>query len=604
MAEMTIAPTERIPTTEEQLIRHIQALEPEIGPTGVGDIMTKVAAIFSILPGARLSLINDKFDLIGVSSSQLDPFFPHGFPAGSKCYSAYNRFERPCRWCTAVRTLNAGLPTTTTNVVTPEHINTDREQSNLVHSDIMAIPCGIRRDTGAVSHCIEIVTIETEREKSKFNQRNRLNRFMQIMFERLQHPIPEYHLQCLLLFGCLYGAGERITKAHLYVLSSSGNELGSIEAVLSIEKTPNTDDIWQEILAKEKNLKIATLIDRLGIELTENSTAIANLGMGEEEQILLQRSQVCRYDTCQKAAVLVEGIASHQLSSFILVIDKTGLVVEDFVNFDEMAYLDRYATFCHHTLINRRWFSERTRLATAYNRLADLSQSPLRDAYVAGIIISNTHTAASQWRSNMLLALETLLNKIPPSERSTPAMKELITTFISTKEVISSYFFRMDKWRAMTNLRVKPVSVKSVIESVLDQYKIRLGENNVKLDITGITDVRILADKQYLQEVLADLLQNAYDACYSTANPKIQLTVTASDDMARICIEDNGKGFDKTEKELIWTPGYTTKVHGTGQGLPFVKYAVEVAFHGKTQCYSDPGNRTGFVLYIPLFQEN
>ena len=63
-------------------------------------------------------------------------------------------------------------------------------------------------------------------------------------------------------------------------------------------------------------------------------------------------------------------------------------------------------------------------------------------------------------------------------------------------------------------------------------------------------------------------------------------------------IADDGPGISKTKLAEIFQPYYTTKVKGTGLGLPIVKHNVEM-YGGTIQVESELGKGTRFILQLP-----
>ena len=68
---------------------------------------------------------------------------------------------------------------------------------------------------------------------------------------------------------------------------------------------------------------------------------------------------------------------------------------------------------------------------------------------------------------------------------------------------------------------------------------------------------------------------------------------------ARIMIADHGKGMDKTTRDRIFEPFFSTKKRGTGLGLAIVKQIVEL-HDGKINVESEPGEGSKFIIDLPL----
>jgi PAS domain S-box-containing protein len=91
---------------------------------------------------------------------------------------------------------------------------------------------------------------------------------------------------------------------------------------------------------------------------------------------------------------------------------------------------------------------------------------------------------------------------------------------------------------------------------------------DIKLDPMADT---LYADPRALQQVLVNLIANAFDALSERDHPKIALNVSKADGMVRIDVEDNGCGIPQDKVKDLFKPFYTTKATGTGLGLVIVK---------------------------------
>jgi nitrogen fixation/metabolism regulation signal transduction histidine kinase len=125
-----------------------------------------------------------------------------------------------------------------------------------------------------------------------------------------------------------------------------------------------------------------------------------------------------------------------------------------------------------------------------------------------------------------------------------------------------------------------------------------------------------MGDPTQLRQVIHNLLQNAQDALADhpgEAPPRIDLTTEAiryegaagtAGTAVRLAIIDNGPGFAPKILSRAFEPYVTSKVRGTGLGLPMVKKIIDE--HGGR---IDIGNRADgsgasvFILLLKLAPE-
>ena len=87
--------------------------------------------------------------------------------------------------------------------------------------------------------------------------------------------------------------------------------------------------------------------------------------------------------------------------------------------------------------------------------------------------------------------------------------------------------------------------------------------------------LHIQGEPTRLRQVLHNLLSNAVDAQADAADPRFTITLSRTQDDARLVVEDGGPGFADDILRHAFEPYVTTKSKGTGLGLAIVKKIVE-----------------------------
>ena len=142
------------------------------------------------------------------------------------------------------------------------------------------------------------------------------------------------------------------------------------------------------------------------------------------------------------------------------------------------------------------------------------------------------------------------------------------------------------------------------MQTAIDQIEplIKSKGGNVEL-ITDENEPVIYADKNHLQLVIINLVENALKYCKNQPHIFIQLQDDAND-FYSISVKDNGIGIDKKNIKYLFNKFYrvpTGNVHdvtGFGLGLNFVKKVVD-AHNGKIIINSVPGIGTEFKIQLP-----
>lgn len=102
----------------------------------------------------------------------------------------------------------------------------------------------------------------------------------------------------------------------------------------------------------------------------------------------------------------------------------------------------------------------------------------------------------------------------------------------------------------------------------------------VQVSISARRTVSVLADRLQLEQVLLNLLKNAYDATRAPATERARIGIGCADQGGAVVVrvEDNGAGIDEAQLQRMFEPFYTTKPGGVGLGLALAMRVVEA--HG------------------------
>ena len=117
--------------------------------------------------------------------------------------------------------------------------------------------------------------------------------------------------------------------------------------------------------------------------------------------------------------------------------------------------------------------------------------------------------------------------------------------------------------------------------------------------------ITVKIDKHRLLQVLTNLIINAIDAMDGRGDIEIRTDIIQKREMrfCRLSVKDSGKGMAKDTIPHVFTPYYTTKISGTGLGLPIVERIVND--HGGSIWFnSAEGTGTTFFVDLPISEES
>jgi len=181
------------------------------------------------------------------------------------------------------------------------------------------------------------------------------------------------------------------------------------------------------------------------------------------------------------------------------------------------------------------------------------------------------------------------------------------------RQAVGECLEELDQLRAMLNtlmdiseaeagalkLRMEPVDLSALLAEVVELYHFVAQEKGLALSASVTADLRVMADRGRLRQVLANLVDNAIK--YTAAGGRVEVTTAADDGRAVIRIRDTGVGIGAAELPRIWDRLYrgdnSRAQPGLGLGLSLVR-AVVHAHAGRIGVASAPGVGTEFTVVL------
>jgi signal transduction histidine kinase len=120
-----------------------------------------------------------------------------------------------------------------------------------------------------------------------------------------------------------------------------------------------------------------------------------------------------------------------------------------------------------------------------------------------------------------------------------------------------------------------PTLEKVELWSVAERAVSAIRARETRIEIAGEHGIRGWGNAPLLEQVVANLVQNALDATQGQEKRHVLVRVYAAAGEARISVRDNGPGVPAALRQRIFEPFFTTKgERGTGLGLVLVRHAV------------------------------
>ena len=243
-------------------------------------------------------------------------------------------------------------------------------------------------------------------------------------------------------------------------------------------------------------------------------------------------------------------------------------------------------------------------------RTAEL-QSANEVLVLAKEVADSANMAKSRFLSRMSHELRTPLNAIlgfgqllEDSELSSQQLQDLGLILKSGHHLLGLIDDVLEISRIETGtlgVSVEPVSSLEVINECIELMSNLAKSSSVSVDVIGLDDFTVSADRRHLRQVLLNLLSNAIK--FNVKGGSVRVTTRFADD-GRLVIEvaDTGIGVSESGLKKLFTPferlgAEARNIEGTGLGLALSKTLIE-SMGGTIDAASKLG--TGTTMRISL----
>lgn len=152
----------------------------------------------------------------------------------------------------------------------------------------------------------------------------------------------------------------------------------------------------------------------------------------------------------------------------------------------------------------------------------------------------------------------------------------------------------------MMKLQREPVDLCGIVREVAELYEYVADERKVRVQTELPGTCEVLADRNRIRQVFANLLDNALK--YTPENGSVTITVHEETAWAMVRFRDTGIGIPREEQDKIWARLYrgdkSRSRRGLGLGLSLVKAVVE-RHQGQVTVASVAGEGSEFTVRLP-----
>ena len=152
-------------------------------------------------------------------------------------------------------------------------------------------------------------------------------------------------------------------------------------------------------------------------------------------------------------------------------------------------------------------------------------------------------------------------------------------------------------------LNIEELSINDCINDAIDSLKNLGKRKNISIECSCSKDKIVLADKNALERILNNLIENAFK--YSDPESIINISTRKTKDYLEVSVKDNGRGVPDQEKDFLFDRFYrtadarATDEKGSGLGLAIVKNLVN-NLNGEVGIKNTYPNGSIFWFTLPL----
>ena len=161
-------------------------------------------------------------------------------------------------------------------------------------------------------------------------------------------------------------------------------------------------------------------------------------------------------------------------------------------------------------------------------------------------------------------------------------VEQCVATILRETAWLDSMIERVLTWRGsskdMMDLHMKTETVAASVNSAIERFQSMVRSDEVELNVSIETNLRVKHDTNSLNVVIVNLLTNAYK--YTGSDKKIGVTVCDAANSVIVKVTDNGIGLTLLEIKRMFQPFYRSdrkgavEMGGAGLGLAISRYII------------------------------
>jgi two-component system sensor histidine kinase HupT/HoxJ len=185
-------------------------------------------------------------------------------------------------------------------------------------------------------------------------------------------------------------------------------------------------------------------------------------------------------------------------------------------------------------------------------------------------------------------------------DRITADLESLIEGTVEGAERTRDIVDGLKRFSALDRGQMECFNLVDTIERAV-HWVTRNGSGHFSVTMVLPPQIEIKGSPGRLQQVIMNLVENAYDATLGIESPQLTIRSAYEGDKILIRFEDNGSGIATANLSKIFDPFFTTKPVGKGTGLGLaISYGIVERHGGELSASNRPEGGAVFVLKLPV----
>jgi len=153
------------------------------------------------------------------------------------------------------------------------------------------------------------------------------------------------------------------------------------------------------------------------------------------------------------------------------------------------------------------------------------------------------------------------------------------------------------------DFHLAPIDLSELVAEVVERLQLTTSKHTIELDVDGVMDEPVTADRDHLEQVLDNLVSNAIK--FSPEGGPIRVAVRSMSDEVVLSVHDSGVGIEPGQLDAIFGLFYqaedpvSRKTGGMGLGL-FISREIVNRHGGRIWAESAPQRGSTFSVSLPV----